>query len=462
MTCRIQRERLSYRSARGVLAASLTAVVVTSFLAGAPLAAQARPATQPVTSQAATQATTPVAIVGARVYPVSGPMIENATVVIRDGKVAAIGANVPIPADAQRIDGTGKWVTPGLFNTESSLGLTEIGAVPETVEGTARGRDQIAAAFRVWEGFNPASVLLAPARNEGVTSVVIVPGGGLIAGQAAVVDLSGQTIIDMLRRGPAAMVAQLGNSEQGGAGARGELMMRLREVLDEARSYATRTSRGAQRPDPTAFEASRIHLAAMGPVLAGQLPLIIGADMASDIDAALRLADEYDLRIMISGGAEAWKVAERLAAARVPVLTGALNNIPGGFTTLGARQENAAMLRRAGVNVLLVGAGGEAFNVRNIRQEAGNAVAYGMTWDDALRAVTLAPAEAFGVANQVGSIQAGRDANIVVWSGDPFEFSTTAERVFIRGVDVKAPSRQDMLIERYKTLPPNYTRPPSR
>jgi imidazolonepropionase-like amidohydrolase len=137
-----------------------------------------------------------------------------------------------------------------------------------------------------------------------------------------------------------------------------------------------------------------------------------------------------------------------------------MNNIPASFSSLGARQENAAMLRRAGVNVVLVGAGGEAFNVRNIRQEAGNAVAYGMSWDDALRAVTLGPAEAFGVAGQIGTLQPGRDANVVVWSGDPFEFSTRAEQVFIKGRDAKAPSRQDMLIERYKTLPPNY-RPPT-
>ena len=441
--------------------ATFTALALGAQLAGGVTAhAQTTPPTRAAGGAQAPQATPPIAIVGARVYPVSGPMIENATVIIRDGKVAAVGANVPVPADAQRIDGTGRWVTPGLINSESQLGINEIGAVPETVEGTARGKESIAAAFRVWEGFNPASVLLAPARNEGVTSVLVVPGGGLVAGQAALVDLRGETIVEMMRRGPVAMVAQVGNSAAAGAGARGELMMRLRELLDETRAYGTRTARGGQRPDPTAFEISRTDLAAMGPVLAGQMPLIIGADMASDIDAALRLADEYDLRIMISGGAEAWKVADRLAAARVPVLTGALNNIPGGFSSLGARQENAALLRRAGVNVLLVGAGGEAFNVRNIRQEAGNAVAYGMTWDDALRAVTLAPAEAFGVAGQVGTIQAGRDANLVVWSGDPFEFATRAEHVYIRGVDVKAPSRQDMLIERYKTLPPSFGPPP--
>jgi imidazolonepropionase-like amidohydrolase len=386
-------------------------------------------------------------------------MIENATVIIRDGKIAAVGANVAIPADAQRIDGTGKWVTPGLINSATQLGLTEIGAVPQTVESSARGRDNIAAAFRVWEGFNPASMLLAPTRNEGITSVLIVPSGGLVAGQAAVVDLDQGTLPEMLRRAPVAMVAQLASSEAGGTEARGELIMRMRELLDEARAYGTRTARGGQRPDPTAFEISRTDLAALQPVLAGTLPLIIGADMASDIASALSLAEDYDLRIMIGGGAEAWKVADRLAAARVPVLTGALNNIPGSFATLGARQENAALLRRAGVEVLLVGAGGEAFNVRNIRQEAGNAVAYGMTWDDALRSVTLAPAQAFGVAGEVGTIETGRDANIVVWSGDPFEFSTRAEYVFIRGRDVKEPSRQDMLIERYKTLPPNYRQP---
>jgi imidazolonepropionase-like amidohydrolase len=273
--------------------------------------------------------------------------------------------------------------------------------------------------------------------------------------------LNDGTVTEMLRRAPVAMIAQLGSASQGGTSARGELIGRMRELLDEARVYTQRVSPGARRPDPTAFEISRGDLEALRPVIGGQLPMIINVDMASDIEAALRLAADYRLRIMIGGGAEAWKVADKLAAARVPVLTGALNNIPATFSYLGARQENAAMLRRAGVNVILVGAGGEAFNVRNVRQEAGNAVAYGMSWDDALRAVTLAPAEAFGVGAQIGSIQVGRDANVVVWSGDPFEFSTRAEQVFIKGRDVKAPSRQDMLIERYKTLPPSY-RPPQQ
>jgi imidazolonepropionase-like amidohydrolase len=156
-------------------------------------------------------------------------------------------------------------------------------------------------------------------------------------------------------------------------------------------------------------------------------------------------------------------VADKLAAARVPVMTGAMNNIPGSFSTLGTRQENAGLLRRAGVQVIIIGnAGGgdeEAFNVRNVRFEAGNAVAYGMSRDDALRAITLTPAEVFGVANRVGSLQVGKDADVVVWSGDPFEFSTQPELVLVRGREYTEPTRQDLLEQRYRTLPPDYKRP---
>jgi imidazolonepropionase-like amidohydrolase len=218
------------------------------------------------------------------------------------------------------------------------------------------------------------------------------------------------------------------------------------------------------RAETRELAASRADLEALIPVVEGELPLLLEADRAADIDAALRLAREFDLRLIIGGGAEAWMVAERLAAARVPVLTGAMNNIPGSFAGLGSRQENVGLLRRAGVNVVVIGnAGGgdeETFNARNVRYEAGNAVAYGASWDDALRAVTLTPAEVFGIADRVGSLAVGKDANVVVWSGDPFEFATDAEHVLIRGRSVKAPSRQDMLMERYRTLPPSYTGPP--
>jgi imidazolonepropionase-like amidohydrolase len=195
-------------------------------------------------------------------------------------------------------------------------------------------------------------------------------------------------------------------------------------------------------------------LEALAPIVEGRMLLMVEANRMDEIDAALALARDYRLKLAISGGAEAWLCADRLAAARVPVLTGAMNNIPDSFATLNQRQENAALLRKAGVQVVITGGGDVSrYNARNIKYEAGNAVAYGMAYDDALRAVTLTPAELFGLSDRIGSLQTGREANLVVWSGDPFEFSTQAEHVFIRGRQVKEPSRQDLLIERYKPRP---------
>lgn len=403
-----------------------------------------------------------IAISGGRVFPVSGAPIDNGTVLIRDGRVVAVGANVTVPADAQRVDATGKWVTPGIFNPATLLGVQEVGAVPETRQNAARNTDEdrVHAAFRVWEGVNPASVLFAAARNEGITTVMVHPTGGLVSGQAAVLDIVPGSTSDMLVRAPVAMIAQLDDASAANTGARGETLLRLRELLDDARAFQ-RTRAAFDRGESRALAASRSDLEAMLPVLEGRMPLVIEAEASSDIEAALDLARQYGLRIAIAGGSEAWRVADRIAAARVPVLAGAMNNIPGSFATLGARQENPGLLRRAGVTVMLLGTGSDpdAFNVRNIRQEAGNAVAYGMTWDDALRSITLAPAEFFGVADRIGSLQPGRTANVVVWSGDPFEFATVAERVFVRGREIREPSRQDMLMQRYKTTPPGYRRP---
>lgn len=412
-------------------------------------------AAQPVDAQT-------IAIVGGRVHPVSGPAIENGTVIIRDGRITAVGRDVAIPEGAQRIDAAGKWVTPGIINPATQLGLIEVGQVGETRNATARGREgnAINAAFTVWDGLNPLSVLFAPARNEGVTTVAVFPQGGLVSGQGALVDIVDGGVADMLVRSPIAMVAQIGNTGAANVNSRGELVLRLRELLEDARAYGRRRAE-YDRAQTRDFVASRLDLEAMQPVLAGRLPLIVIADKASDIESALRLAQDYGFRLVIGGGAEAWMVADKLAAARVPVMAGSMINIPGDFATLGARQETPGLLRRAGVQVALIGTGNDpdAFNVRNIKQDAGNAVAYGMTWDDALRAITLTPAEIFGVADRYGSLQPGRVANVVVWSGDPFEFNTRAEHVFVRGVRSMDPSRQDQLMERYKTLPPGYRAP---
>jgi imidazolonepropionase-like amidohydrolase len=403
-----------------------------------------------------------IAITGGTVYPVSGPPIPNGTVLIRDGRIAAVGANVSVPNDAQRVDATGKIVTPGIVNAATTLSIVDIGAVAATRNVSARGREGIAAAFTVWDGLNPISVLIPPARAAGITSVVIAPRGGMISGQAAVLHLIDGTAADMVLRSPVAMVGQIGAPQQANAQSRGELMLRLREVLDDARAYARRKA-DYERAQTRQFAASRLDLEALQPVLDGRLPLMLDVDKASEIESAIKLAHDYNLKLIITGAAEAWMVADKIAAAHVPVLTGAMNNIPSSFSALGTRQENAGLLRRAGVTVAVVGnAGGgdeDAFNVRNVRFEAGNAVAYGMTREDALRSITLTPAEVFGVADRIGSLQQGKDADVVVWSGDPFEFASQPEHVFIQGREVRAPSRQDMLEQRYKNLPPSYRQP---
>ncbi len=403
-----------------------------------------------------------IAITGGRVFPVSGAPIDNGTVLLREGRIVAVGRDIAIPAGAERVDATGRWVTPGIINPATQLGLVEIGAVQDTRDVSATRPGGVAASFTAWEGFNPRTMHLAPARQDGITSVVVIPQGGLISGQAAALTLVDGSATDMLLRSPVAMMAQVAAPQRAGMSARGELIVRLRELLDDTRFYVQRRT-DVQRGQARELTASRVDLEAMIPVLDGRVPLLVGADRAADIEAALRLAREYRLRLIIGGGAEAWLVADQLAAANVPVLTGAMNNIPGSFATLATRQDNPALLRQAGVAVALIGnAGGgdeELFNIRNIRYQAGNAVAYGMTWDEALRAVTLAPAEMFGISDRVGALRPGMNADVVVWSGDPFEFATRAEHVFIRGQRITGPTRQDELAERYRTAPPTYVTP---
>ena len=394
-----------------------------------------------------------IAITGGTVYPVSGPRIESGTVVIRNGVIVAVGANVAVPAGATVIDATGKWVTPGLFNAGTQIGLTEISAVPGTNDGSLDGND-VAASFNVAAAINPASQLIGVTRAAGVTTVLSAPDGGLISGQAVVIDLDGTTAQAMLAGPRAAMVVNLGAHEAGG-GSRAGVLARLRRVLGDARQYlARREDYNQARMQPLAAPAA--DLAALEPVLAGTLPLIAIADNHNDIEAALRLAADFrPLKLIIGGGAEAWMVADRLKAANVPVIVAPLTNIPS-YDQLGARYGNAGRLSAAGVRVAFTTSGDGSHNARNVKQEAGNAVSYGMTWDQALRAVTLTPAEIFGLGARYGSLQAGRVANVVVWSGDPFEFSTAVEHVFIRGQEVALTSRQTELLERYKTLPPKY------
>jgi imidazolonepropionase-like amidohydrolase len=410
---------------------------------------------------AAPAAAQTIAITGGTVHPISGPAIPNGTVIIQNGRITAVGAGIAIPSGARRIDATGKIVTPGLIESSTNMALVEVDAVGTTNDFRFQpSEDQVAAAFEVADGINPRSMVIPVTRIAGVTTVISRPAGGLISGQGLAFDLIGDNIAEMEIRSPIAMFGSVSENEhQAGGGTRGGVFMRLREVLEDARVWA-RNPQGYERGETRQFSVSRLDLAALQPVLRGEMPLVVEAHRASDIQTVLRVADEYDLRVIIAGGTEAWMVADDLVRARVPVLVKVLRNLPESFESLGARYDNAALLRRAGVQVAITT--GETFKAFNIRQEAGNAVAYGLPYEEALRAITLYPAQIYGMADRYGTLEAGKVANVVVWSGDPLELLTDVEHVFIRGREVPLVSRETLLRDRYMNLDENarsYPRP---
>lgn len=391
-----------------------------------------------------------VAITGARVHTM-GPQgtIENGTVVIRDGMIASVVAGGAVPAGARRIDAAGKIVTPGLFNSLTRLGLVEVSAVEGSEDSSAEG-DRITASFDVAFALNPRSTLIPVNRVDGLTRAVVAPApaDSLIAGEGAIIHLGPGTDYLVARR--VAMFAILG---EGGArragGTRGAAIMRLREAFQDALDYAA-NRRAFEQGNRRDYALSRLDLEALVPVVRGERPLVVSVSRASDIEATLALAREFGLDLILAGADEGWVVADEIAAARVPVLVNPMNNLPSSFESLGATLENAARLRRAGVTVAFMT--GDAHNARNVRQAAGNAVANGMSWQDALAAITVVPARIWGLADRYGSLEPGKDADLVVWDGDPLELTTFPDAVFIRGAEVPMENRQLELRDRYRDL----------
>ncbi|HEX6975255.1 MAG TPA: amidohydrolase family protein [Vicinamibacterales bacterium] len=391
-----------------------------------------------------------IAITNARVLPVSGPAIERGTVVMRGGKIVAVGASVAVPAGARTIDAAGKIVTPGLIESSTQIGLVEISAAagPSDQATTDAG---LSAAFNVVDSFNGESAIIPVTRVDGITTAVVRPGSTphVLTGQGAVITLTGAQAPDAIVKAPVAMFAELGEAGAGlEGGSRTSAMLRLREALQDALDFARNRAawNAAQR---RAYALGRLDLEALGPVVRGEVPLAVEANRASDLLAAMHLADDFKLKLILLGAADGWKVADQLAARKVPVVVKPLTNIPS-FDALGATLENAARLSKAGVTVVL--SSFDTHNARNIRQEAGNAIANGMDRDLALQAVTLTPARVWGVAAAKGSLEVGKDADLVIWSGDPFELTTTAEAVFIGGREISKDTRQKQLLDRYRTI----------
>ncbi|MGH7460862.1 MAG: amidohydrolase family protein [Longimicrobiales bacterium] len=391
-----------------------------------------------------------VAITNARIHTVSGPVIERGTVVMQNGRISAVGANVTPPAGAQIIDAAGKIATPGLLDSSTGIGTVEIGQAAGTND-QASNTDRITAAFNPLDNLNPFSTLIPVTRVEGIKRAVITPNAGasFIAGQGLLIDLGNLGPRVTVHRNPVAIYAQLGEAgaERTG-GTRATNLLRLREVLQDTRDFAANRSafESGNRRD---YSVSRLDLEALIPVVRGQLPLAVFANRASDILNTLRLAREANINIILLGAAEGWLVAREIASASIPVVINPLTSVPS-FDAPGTTFENAARLHAAGVTVIL--ASFDSHNARNLKQIAGNAVSYGMPHDAALRAVTLNPARLWGIADRFGSLEPGKDADLVIWSGDPFEFSTQVDRVFIRGIEMPKETRQTELLQRYRRI----------
>jgi imidazolonepropionase-like amidohydrolase len=373
-------------------------------------------------------------------------VIANGTVLIRDGVIAEVGAQVRIPSGARMIDAEGGWITPGLFHPQTELGLVEVSA-EASANDNAASDSPFTASMDVADAFNPAGNHIASARVKGVTRFAVHPavGSAIIAGRGALADSTGAP--DSLFADRQFMLVDLSVSgARTAGGARSAAWAFLRAAIEDARFYP-----GRFMAHPEGDAISRFDAEAMVDVARGTMPLMMRMDRASDIVRAIQFAERYpSMRLIIVGGAEAHLMADEIAAAGIPVILDPMRNLPESFDTLAASNRAAATLHAAGVQLAYTTLGSDLYwNARLLRQHAGIAVAHGASWDDAFRAVTLTPAQIYNVADRFGSLEPGKIADVVVWDGDPLEVMSAPTAVLIDGEVTSLETRQTRLRDRY-------------
>jgi imidazolonepropionase-like amidohydrolase len=399
-----------------------------------------------------------IAITGGQVLTISHGAIENGTILVENGKIAAVGREVKVPRGAQVIDARGKVVMPGMFDAGNKLGTVEIPALQITVDDTEY-TDPLQPQLRVLDALNPGSENILVARVSGITNALSTPAdGNLIGGQSAVIQLDGETVDQMVVKSPAALHISLGEQSKTTYGQKnrapetrmGEVAM-LRQAFLKALHYKQVQDAYGQKQSgekPSAPPARDLKMDAMVAALEGQIPVVAHAERVSDMESALRLADEFHFHLILADAAAAWRIGDQLAARKVPVIIGPILEEPGRMESVDVRLDNAARLYKAGVPIAIQTSADN--EVRNLPFEVEYAISYGLPEDAALQAVTLNPARFFGVENRLGSIDKGKDANLVVLDGAPFRVKTHVVTELIDGKVADLSNHQTRLYEFYK------------
>jgi imidazolonepropionase-like amidohydrolase len=424
----------------------------------------------PANAGAQSHPPTNYALTHAKIFTLAGSTIEDGTLIIRDGKIAAVGAGLEVPAGTQVIDTKGLQIYPGIFDSITQMGLREIGAVSATVDSTETGsyNPDVVAATAV----SPSSEHIPVTRAAGITEVLAVPGsggfdsngsGGVIGGQASAIHLTGWTIDEMLIKKSAAMVlnwpeietrtfdfATFSRKEKPYSEAKQEYDKQVNEITDwieRARHYA----QVMEKSSPAKYDRD-LKLEALAPVVRRELPLLVFADRSREIRNAVEFCDKQRLRMILAGGSEAYKIKDLLRSKGVPVILRPVLTLPLDEDDPYDRLlSQPAELAAAGVKFAF--ASFDNSFARRLGQNAANAVAYGLPYDEALKAVTLYPARIFGLDDQIGTLEQGKLANLIVTDGDPLELTTDVKYLFIRGQLTSMDNRHLHLYEKYSKRP---------
>lgn len=403
-----------------------------------------------------------IAISGGRLLTVSHGTIENGVLLIADGKITAVGEadKVSIPAGAEIVDAHGLTVYPGLIDPESNFGLTEVSA-DQNSNDLAEPSDEIMPHMHVADAFHAETELIPVARLNGITNAVVAPAtSDTIAGQDIFIQLYGVDRDQMILGRDVALAMNYGADQRrrGGRGGKTEypstrmgLITQLRQTFLDVQDYQARRDAAAKKDDK-AFKRD-LKLEALIPYLKGERPVVIGVYEAYDVEVIMGLANEFHLKVILNHVTHSQEILDKIAAYKVPVIIGSIYDFPSANERYDAVFTLPAELAKRGVKIAIssADAGGPAssHSARNLPYAAGFAVAYGLPYDDALKAITLNVAEMFGFGDKLGSLDVGKWANIVLSNGDPLDVRTDVKQVYIQGVAVPMVSRQTKLRDEY-------------